>query len=150
MTVMIGLLMVALLTAFAGAPAQPSVAAVLPDDGGYQGAWVTAGDLDVEIFLPTGWTVSEEPGFRAAGEAGGSVRVEDLGALPEDQSLAEWAAASDPGRSFEAAVANGQQAVMAREGADVVVIFPCGGRAYRFSFTEVSEDLALQDRKSVV
>ena len=67
------------------------------DAGGYDGAWTTVKALDVEIFLPDGWTGedTDEDGacYIARSADGAAYRMEPMRSRPGRIRMKCWAAA---------------------------------------------------------
>ena len=112
-----------------------NVTATSPDDfdaDGYDGAWATVAALDVEIFLPEGWTgedISEDDACYRAAAADGSASLTIL--YPVD----------DPATG-EVASANGKNARLQRgdDGSLTVTLALSGDRVAAFRFERTSED----------
>ena len=111
------------------------------DDGGYDGAWNTVAALDVEIFLPDGWTgedVSEDGVCYRARSADGAVSLTVCYPL-------------DGAPAGEVASAGGKDARLLRgdDGSVTVAMALSEDRLASFRFDRASEDalaesLALQ------
>lgn len=107
------------------------------DADGYDGAWNTVSALEVEIFLPEGWTgedVSEDGVCYRAMSADGSATLAIL--YPVD----------DPATG-EVASANGKSARLLRgeDGSLTVTLALSGDRVAAFRFERTSEDALSED-----
>ena len=128
----------------------PSVEAVDPD--AYRGQWVSSEALEIELFLPEGWTGEDqtagEDAAYVARSADGEVRmfVQNVGALEADQDFEDWAEWYMDGHPYEITSANGEVALLSRE-AGLLIATPCGADIYAFTFEPqdaIPEALALR------
>ena len=130
----------------------PSVEAIDPE--AYRGQWVSSEALEIELFLPEGWSGEDQTAGDSAAYVAesddGAVRlsVQNVGALDEDQTFEAWAEASMDGQPYSLTNANGEEAMLSRE-AGLMVATPCGADifTFRFSFDDpdaISEARALR------
>ena len=97
----------------------PSVEAIDPE--AYRGQWVSSEALEIELFLPEGWSGEDQTAGDSAAYVAesddGAVRlsVQNVGALDEDQTFEAWAEAFMDGRPYSLTNANGEEAMLSRE-----------------------------------
>lgn len=116
------------------------------DDGGYVGAWTSVDALNIEFFLPEGWTVGEaaEDEYFFAENADESVQlgIELYGASYDGEDLAGWAQ-ENVFSDYSIGLANHQEVVLVidNEIGQVLVLVPASEeRVIAFSFFRTSVD----------
>lgn len=114
------------------------------------GAWLSVPELNAEVYMPAGWTVSEvaEDGFTALDAELVSTMQVVLEPLAQEEAAATEEGATlsafesyllGLGEEYELALMGEREAAVIQGEDSVTVLFPVGGQLVRMTFTPAEE-----------